>query len=165
MQQVTSCYLCQPSTQREVLLGQKKKGFGAGYFVGIGGHVEPGETVEFAAVRELEEEVGVLVAPADLNPMGNIIFLFPARPEWNLDVALFEAEHWQGQIVESEEMVPAWFRPADIPYDRMWQDARYWLPHILDGIRLQARITYKEDNLTVDEVWLKLLSPSGDKKT
>jgi 8-oxo-dGTP diphosphatase len=155
MKLVTSCYL--RNNQQEVLLGKKKRGFGAGYYVGIGGQLEPGETVEQAAVRELAEEVGVIVDPQDLVPAGSVIFLFPAHPKWNLDVTLFQVERWRGDIGESEEMTPAWFYPKDIPYEKMWQDARYWLPHLLDRIKLQARIVYKEDNKRVDEVLLKLL--------
>jgi 8-oxo-dGTP diphosphatase len=155
MKLVTSCYL--RNNQQEVSLGQKKRGFGAGYYVGIGGQLEPGETVEQAAVRELAEEVGVIVDPRDLVPAGSVIFLFPAYPDWNLDMVLFQAERWQGEMGESEEMTPAWFHPKDIPYEKMWQDARFWLPHILTGIKLQARIVYKEDNKSVDEVVLKLL--------
>jgi 8-oxo-dGTP diphosphatase len=154
MKQVTSCYLRRGP---QVLLGLKKYGFGAGYFVGIGGSLEAGETTAQAALREIMEEIGVQVAEADLSDMGSVIFLFPARPEWNLDVALYQTQRWQGEIVESSEMAPAWFDPDKIPYERMWQDARYWLPHLLDGIRMQARIVYHEDNQTVDEVLLKLL--------
>lgn len=36
-----------------VLLGEKKRGFGEGYFNGFGGKVEAGETVQQAAIREV----------------------------------------------------------------------------------------------------------------
>jgi 8-oxo-dGTP diphosphatase len=155
MIQVTTCYLRRDG---QVLLGQKKRGFGTGYFVGIGGRLEPGETVEQAALREIEEEVGVRAVRQDLISMGSVIFLFPAKPEWDLHVALFQLHRWQGEIQESEEMNPAWFDPGLLPYDRMWQDARFWLPHILHGIHLQARVVYREDNQTVGDVWLKPVS-------
>lgn len=42
-----------------ILLGLKKRGFGAGKWNGFGGKVEKGETIEAAALRELEEESGL----------------------------------------------------------------------------------------------------------
>ena len=36
-----------------LLLGLKKTGFGAGYYNGFGGKVEPGESIEEAAYREV----------------------------------------------------------------------------------------------------------------
>lgn len=47
------------------------------------GIAEPGEAWDQAAVRELEEETGLVVAPADLLPLG----LFAYRP--GKDLALF----------------------------------------------------------------------------
>ena len=47
-----------------VLLGEKKRGFGEGFYNGFGGKVEGGETVEEAALRELEEEAGIKATDA-----------------------------------------------------------------------------------------------------
>ena len=45
--------------ENQILLGMKKRGFGAGKYNGIGGKLEPDETVEQAMVRETQEEIGV----------------------------------------------------------------------------------------------------------
>jgi 8-oxo-dGTP diphosphatase len=39
--------------RRDVLLGRKKRGFGTGKIVGLGGHLLPGENEREAAVREV----------------------------------------------------------------------------------------------------------------
>ena len=44
-----------------ILLGMKKRGFGAGRWNGFGGKVQEGETVEDAARREVFEEAGIHV--------------------------------------------------------------------------------------------------------
>jgi len=137
-----------------VLLGLKKRGFGAGKYVGVGGKVEPGETVEAAAIREVEEEIGVKVLAEDLLYRGTVTFLFPAKSEWDLDVAIFTAERWSGEPDESDEIKPEWFTPDTLPYNMMWPDAPYWLPQILDGLEVRATISYQADNATVKAVWL-----------
>jgi len=43
----------------QILLAMKKRGFGAGRFNGVGGKVEPGETIEQALIRESQEEINV----------------------------------------------------------------------------------------------------------
>ena len=51
---VALCFLLRDGAMgREVLLGRKKRGFGRGKIVGLGGHLEAGETPAEAAAREL----------------------------------------------------------------------------------------------------------------
>src|SRR6266487_2966131 len=45
MRNMTVCFLLRATSPHEVLLGYKKRGFGAGKFAGIGGRVEAGETI------------------------------------------------------------------------------------------------------------------------
>ncbi len=49
-----------------VLLGMKKRGFGAGKWNGFGGKVEKGESNTQAAIRELEEESGIITKVCEL---------------------------------------------------------------------------------------------------
>ncbi len=77
MRDATLCFLVRGDPPQEVLLGFKKKGFGAGKRNGIGGKIEDGESVVRAAAREMYEETGVRVAEADLQPVALLIFMFP----------------------------------------------------------------------------------------
>jgi len=51
--------------------------------------------------------------------------------------------------VETPEIRPEWFEVTDLPLDRMWDDARRWLPRVLAGERLGAVFTYEDDCETV----------------
>jgi 8-oxo-dGTP diphosphatase len=133
----------------EVLLGRKKTGFGQGKVVALGGHVEAGETPAEAAAREVKEESGIRVLPSALTAAADLTFLFPARQEWDMTVAIFTAAVWSGQAAESDEIVPQWFQVAALPYDLMWDDAALWLPRVLSGERLRATFSYAGDNETV----------------
>ncbi|MFJ6079748.1 8-oxo-dGTP diphosphatase [Pseudarthrobacter sp. NPDC092419] len=150
---VTLCFLVRDGRAgREVLLGLKKTGFGRGKIVGLGGHVEPGETDAEAACREVYEESGVLVRQEDLRDAGLVVFDFPARPEWNMSTRLFVAARWSGEPVETAEILPEWFGTAALPVERMWQDAAHWLPLALDGTVLRLTVVMDDDNESVREV-------------
>jgi 8-oxo-dGTP pyrophosphatase MutT (NUDIX family) len=148
----TLCYLIRGNPPREVLLGLKKVGFGEGKYGGIGGKIEAGETTARAAVRELEEEIGVRVVERDLQRVAHLTFLFPAKPDWNHIVHAFLATQWDGDPAESVEMLPAWFAIDDIPFEQMWADVYHWLPRVLAGEQIRAHFTFNEDNETVHDV-------------
>jgi 8-oxo-dGTP diphosphatase len=152
MRDATLCILRRGDPPDEVLLGLKKAGFGAGKYGGFGGKIEPGETIEAAAVRELEEETGIRISEQDVQKVGRLTFLFPARPDWGQVVHVFLVQAWDGEPVESAEMKPVWFKIDEIPFEDMWQDGTYWLPLVLAGKTVRARFTFKGDNETVDEM-------------
>ncbi len=133
----------------EVLLGHKRVGFGLGKIVGIGGHVEPGESPAEAAAREVKEESALSVAADALTQVGYVTFVFPERPAWDMNVSIFTCADWSGEPAESDEIRPEWFPVAALPVDRMWDDSKRWLPRVLAGERLRATFTYAADNETV----------------
>ncbi|XP_063790686.1 oxidized purine nucleoside triphosphate hydrolase isoform X2 [Pseudophryne corroboree] len=83
-----------------ILLGMKKRGFGAGLWNGFGGKVQDGETIEEAAKRELWEESGLSVDT--LLKIGHIKFEFVGSTEL-LDVHVFRADEFKGEPSESED--------------------------------------------------------------
>ncbi len=158
------CLLTRVSGEgRQVLLGHKKTGLGTGKIVGLGGHVESGESPAQAAAREAEEEAGVRVAPRDLLQAAHLTFLFPARPQWDMTVDVFTSADWTGEAAPTPEITPEWFPVAALPLDRMWQDARYWLPRVLAGDRVRATFSYAADCESVSEATMDALSRIVDR--
>jgi 8-oxo-dGTP diphosphatase len=133
----------------EVLLGRKKTGLGTGKIVGLGGHIEPGESAAEAAAREAKEESGIRVTPGSLTLAAHVTFLFPAHPSWDMTTEIFTTADWNGEPAETEEIRPQWFPVTALPFTQMWDDAPHWLPRVLAGERLRATFSYAADNETV----------------
>ena len=105
-----------------------------GLWNGPGGKVEVGEGVEQAAIREAREEVGI--SPVALQKVAILDFHFPEVPsekDWSQRAHVYLVSEWHGRVVETDEMAPKWFPLDKIPYDRMWEDDRHWLPAVLEA--------------------------------
>jgi 8-oxo-dGTP diphosphatase len=124
----------------QVLLIRKKRGHGAGKINGPGGKIDPGETPLQAALRETREETGVQVSEAEL--MAEFRFLDLVSLQWYGYV--FLAHEWQGTPVETPEADPFWCPIAELPFDQMWDDDRYWLPRLLAGERLRGDFLFDD---------------------
>lgn len=149
---VCVCYLLREHDGRtSVLLGRKRHGLGEGRFVAPGGKLEPGETPLEACVREVLEEVGLVVDAAALEARGVIDYRFPYRESWSQRSHVFVCREWGGEPRASDELVPEWFALDEVPLEAMWDDAARWLPGVLAGGEVHRRFVFGEDLATVVE--------------
>ncbi len=74
-----------------------------------GGKVEPDETLDAALVRELREELDVVIDPLAIEPLA-----FAARPGEPVVVMLYTCRAWQGepQCLDAEAI--GWFQPDEL---------------------------------------------------
>jgi 8-oxo-dGTP diphosphatase len=92
-----------------VLLAQRPAGKPmAGLWEFPGGKVERGERPEDSLIRELKEELGIVVTEACLAPL---TFASHAYPEFHLLMPLFVCRRWDGMVTPREGQRLAWVRP------------------------------------------------------
>ncbi len=129
----------------EVVIGFKKRGFGKDNYLGIGGKVEQGESKEEAVAREVREEIGVEVQKLEYH--GYLDFYFPEviDESWNQRVHVFASSEWTGEPTETEEIKPFFFKFDRIPYDKMWDDNKVWLPKVLSGEYVAMEFLFDKD--------------------
>lgn len=127
----------------EILLAMKKRDFGINKWNGAGGKVEAGESIEEAAVRECQEEIGI--APKDLKLCG--ILHFFDLPDVEHYCYIYTATEWEGQPIETDEMRPQWFAESKIPYKQMWPDDELWIPLMLAGKLFKGRVVIENDRI------------------
>lgn len=125
----------------EILLIDKKTGLGKGKVNGPGGKIDPGETPEECAVRECREELGIIVR--NLEYCGEHRFQFVDG--YSIHVWVYRTRDFSGKPVETREARPLWVPVDEIPFERMWEDDRYWLPMLIRGERFQARWIFDGD--------------------
>lgn len=136
----------------QILLAMKKRGFGSGRYNGVGGKIEPGETIEQALIRECQEEIKV--TPLKYHKIAEHDFTqLESEKPWRMYVHAYFCDEWEGEPVETEEMAPEWFKVDAIPYDAMWQDDIFWLPLVLKGKKLFGNFTFDEqENMLTHDI-------------
>ena len=139
--------LCLLYQHPRILLGMKKKGFGAGLWNGFGGKVQENESVIDATHREMYEECSLRVSR--LKEVGQLVFKFENRPE-HIEMHLFSTDEYQGVEFESAEMKPQWFMIDEIPFMEMWSSDRYWYPLFLKNKKFKGEFLFDASDQVVE---------------
>ena len=104
---VAACALI--DTDGRVLIAERPAGKPmAGLWEFPGGKVDPGERPEDALIRELAEELGIVVNEACLAPL---TFASHTYTEFHLLMPLYVCRRWQGVVTPREGQKLAWVRP------------------------------------------------------
>jgi 8-oxo-dGTP diphosphatase len=104
---VAACALV--DSDGRVLIAQRPAGKPmAGLWEFPGGKVEPGERPELTLIRELEEELGIIVNEACLAPL---TFASHVYADFHLLMPLYVCRRWEQTVTAKEGQKLAWVRP------------------------------------------------------
>ena len=104
---VAACALV--DTDGRVLIAERPAGRSmAGLWEFPGGKVEAGETPEATLIRELKEELGIVVKEDCLAPL---TFASHVYPDFHLLMPLYVCRRWEGTVAPQEGQRLAWVRP------------------------------------------------------
>jgi len=107
---VAACALI--DSDGRVLIAQRPEGkVMAGLWEFPGGKVEAGERPEESLIRELNEELGIVVKEECLAPL---TFASHVYPDFHLLMPLYVCRRWQGFVQGREKQQLKWVRPLEL---------------------------------------------------
>lgn len=107
-EQVELTVLCLIHTEDSYLLQDRVKNDWKGYAL-PGGHIEPGESIVDAVVREMKEETGLTIKAPRLCGIKQ----FPIEGGRYI-VFLFETDQFEGELVDSDEGKMYWVKKSEL---------------------------------------------------
>ncbi|HEX8167588.1 MAG TPA: (deoxy)nucleoside triphosphate pyrophosphohydrolase [Beijerinckiaceae bacterium] len=115
-----------------VLIAQRPPGKAmAGLWEFPGGKVEPGERPEDTLIRELDEELGIVVREPCLAPL---TFASHAYEGFHLLMPLYACRRWDGFVRPREGQALKWVRPKDLAAYPMPPADAPLIPFLIDLI-------------------------------
>lgn len=131
----------------KILLAMKKRWFWKWKYNWPWWKVEKWETIYQAMIREAFEELKIKITDQEL--IWQINFYFKDHPEWNLEWYIFYVNNFEWDPQETEEMKPYWFDLDKIPYDKMWEDDKIWLPKAIKKEKFKYNFYFDENQKLV----------------
>ena len=107
-EQVELTVLCLIHNEDSYLLQDRVKKDWKGYTL-PGGHIEPGESIVDAVVREMKEETGLMIKSPRLCGVKQ----FPIEGGRYI-VFLFETDQFEGEVVDSDEGKMHWVKISEL---------------------------------------------------
>lgn len=138
-----------------ILLGRKrpKKDNGAKRKrkrIGVGRWVPPGGATEYAdksqkhaAQRELRQETGLVLPLKSFEKVGILKGYtdLSGSMTWLVHIYLVNAgKNWQSFVPNEEYFEMKWFQLSKLPFDKMLEGDREWLPKIARGKKLSIKL-------------------------
>lgn len=150
MKMTTLCYIEQEGKYLMLHRVKKHHDINAGKWIGVGGHVENGETPEECLLREVKEETGLVLTAYRLR--GLVTFLSDAcEPEL---MCVFTADAFDGEMIECDEGELAWVEKSEVLALPTWEGDRVFLERLLseDERFFSIKLRYEGDKLVEKKI-------------
>lgn len=153
MKLATLCYVRNDGHTLMIHRVKKANDMHAGKWNGLGGKLEPGETPEECAIREVWEEAGLRVR----NPRLRGIITFPGfsnDEDWY--TFLFVINDFEGALIDSPEGNLRWIPDDDLLALNLWEGDRIFIPWLdmpgffsgkftyVDGVLVEHKVVFHE---------------------
>ena len=151
MEKTVLCYLEKDHQFLMLLRNKKKEDINTKKWIGVGGHVEKGESIEQALIREVKEETGLSLKSYSYR--GELLFI---NDDFKEIMYLFTSNDFTGELIECNEGELHWVDIDKVLDLNLWEgDRAFLLPLIQTQEFIKMTLRYsnnrfieaiKEDN-------------------
>ena len=143
MNQTVMIYLEKDIQYLMLYRNKKKKDINKNKYIGVGGHVEKGETADEAVVREVKEETGLDLL--SFNKRGLVYFVLNGYEE---EMYIYTSLDFKGELIECNEGELSWIDKDNVISLPIWEGDKYFLKHLLEDEKyFEMRLVYENDKL------------------
>ena len=122
---------------------KKKKDINKNKYIGVGGHVEKGETPDEAIVREVKEETGLDLL--SFRKRGLVYFVLNGYEE---EMYIYTSLDFKGELIECNEGDLLWVDKDKVMSLPIWEGDKYFLKYLLEEDKyFVMRLIYEDDKL------------------
>lgn len=144
MKLATLCYVRRAGQTLMIHRIKKANDMHQGKWNGLGGKLDPGETPEECAIREIREESGLTAR----NPILKGVLTFPGfanEEDWYAFV--FVVREFEGQLIDPEEGYLQWIDNSRLLELPLWEGDLIFIPWLEQPGFFSAKFTYHEGKL------------------
>ena len=128
---------------------KKKKDINKEKWIGVGGHLEKGESKEQALIREIKEETGLDVLHYIYR--GELLFV---NNDFEEVMYLYLVDEVKGEIIDCDEGELAWIKKEDLMSLNMWEGDYKFLPLLINTDEfIRLKLIYKDNQLVEVKEW------------
>ena len=142
-EQVELTVVCLIHNEDSFLLQDRVKEDWKGYAL-PGGHIEPGESIVDAVVREMKEETGLMIK----SPRLCGIKQFPIEGGRYI-VFLFETDQFEGKIVDSDEGKIYWVKKSELSNVNLVDDFDELIEVMLSDTLTEFQYIFENDEWVI----------------
>ena len=143
MDKTVLCYLYKDHSYLMMYRNKKSHDINHDKYIGIGGHLEKGETKEEALIREVKEETGLTLN--SFKYRGELIFI---NGDYQEVMYLYLSDDFSGELIDCDEGELVWVNEKDLLSLNMWEGDKYFLePLINTDSFIKMTLIYDGDQL------------------
>lgn len=142
----TLCYIEKGDSYLLLHRVKKKDDLNEGKWIGVGGHVEEGESPSSCMKREIKEETGLDVI--SYQYLGKVDFLNDRYPPERM--YLYKVTGFTGELRDCDEGELSWIKKERMMSLPMWEGDKYFLPLLEkeEASAFSLALIYEDDVLT-----------------